>query len=87
MFTEASDVIAYAQARGNALEAPARRLFPAIDEVLVELARLDGCRLAQLSGAGPTCFALFEPNAAAEAGERELVSRNPDWWIRSTRLM
>jgi 4-diphosphocytidyl-2-C-methyl-D-erythritol kinase len=82
-----SDVIRYAQARGNALEAPARKLFPAIDEVLGELARLADCRRAQLSGAGPTCFALFETKDAAEAGERRLVNRNPDWWIRSTRLV
>ncbi len=87
IFSSVDDVISYSQARGNALEAPARRLFPAIDDVLAELARLDGCRLAQLSGAGPTCFALFESEAATEAGERELVSRNPDWWIRSTRLV
>lgn len=86
-FSSAGDVIAYASARGNALETPSRRLFPAIDEVLVELARLADCRLAQLSGAGPTCFALFESEATAEAGERTLVSRNPDWWIRSTRLV
>ena len=67
-FSNVGDVIAYAAARGNALEAPARTLFPIINTLLSELDQLAGSRLAQLSGAGPTCFALFETERAA--GER-----------------
>ena len=44
----------------NDLEAPARRLLPVIDEVLAELAAAPGCRLARMSGSGPTCFGVFE---------------------------
>ncbi len=55
-----SDVVVYAAARGNDLEAPAKKLFPVIDTLLSELRSLDGSSLAQLSGAGPTCFALFD---------------------------
>ena len=86
-FSNVGDVIAYAAARGNALEAPARTLFPIINTLLSELDQLAGSRLAQLSGAGPTCFALFETERAAGNAAAALESRHPDWWIRPTRLV
>lgn len=86
-FSTVDDVISYAAARGNALEAPARELFPIIDTLLSELGQLAGSRLARLSGAGPTCFALFDREQAAASAATELGSRHPDWWIRSTRLV
>jgi 4-diphosphocytidyl-2-C-methyl-D-erythritol kinase len=61
-------------------------LFPVIDVMLYELNRLDGCRLARLSGAGPTCFALFDARQTAEVAAAALTERQPDWWIRATRL-
>jgi 4-diphosphocytidyl-2-C-methyl-D-erythritol kinase len=85
-FSGVNDVIAYAAARGNALESPARQLFPMIGTLLSELGGLRDSRLVQLSGAGPTCFALFETEGAAASGAAELQGRNPNWWIRSTRL-
>jgi 4-diphosphocytidyl-2-C-methyl-D-erythritol kinase len=85
-FSTVNQVIAYAAARGNALEKPARELFPIIDTLLSELDQLAGSRFAQLSGAGPTCFALFDTKRAADNAAAELENRRPDWWIRSTRL-
>jgi 4-diphosphocytidyl-2-C-methyl-D-erythritol kinase len=86
-FADTAAVIAYAAARGNALEKPARALFPMLDAVLTELAQLPGSRLSQLSGAGPTCFALFETADAAKGATACLGERHPDWWIRSTGLV
>lgn len=85
-FASVSDVISYAKARGNDLQTPARSLFPIIETVMSELRRLDGNRLVQLSGAGPTCFALFESKLEAEASASALRQRRRDWWIRPTRL-
>ena len=85
-FASAYDVISYSQGRANALEGPARQLFPALDKVLSTLSRLDNCRLARLSGAGPTCFALFDERDAALSGAAALARFEPDWWIRTTRL-
>jgi len=85
-FSTVEQVIAYAAARGNALEKPARELFPIIDTLLSKLGQLTGSRFVQLSGAGPTCFALFDTKRAAESATAELENRHPDWWIRSTRL-
>ncbi|MBS0238312.1 MAG: 4-(cytidine 5'-diphospho)-2-C-methyl-D-erythritol kinase [Proteobacteria bacterium] len=81
------EVIRYAATRGNALEAPARQLFPQIGVMLSELAKLPRCRLAQLSGAGPTCFALFDTQQAAASGVRILKAIQPGWWVAATRLI
>lgn len=85
-FSSVKDVIGYAEARGNDLEAPARGLLPVVDVVLSELRRLDGNRLSRLSGAGPTCFGLFESASTAQAAASTLQQRQPDWWVRPTRL-
>jgi 4-diphosphocytidyl-2-C-methyl-D-erythritol kinase len=63
----------------NELEAPARRLCPAIDGVLSALAAQPGCMLARMSGSGATCFGLFAtPEIAAAAAPRLL---RDDWWV------
>jgi 4-diphosphocytidyl-2-C-methyl-D-erythritol kinase len=85
-FSNADDVISYAEARGNDLEPPARSLLPVIGTMLAEIRRLDNNRLAQLSGAGPTCFALFDTEQQAKAAASTLQQRQPNWWIRPTRL-
>jgi 4-diphosphocytidyl-2-C-methyl-D-erythritol kinase len=72
------------RARGNDLEAPARRLAPVIGEVLGALSAQPGCRLARMSGSGATCFGVFEePDAAARAVEAMRRAR-PSWWVIST---
>lgn len=61
----------------NDLEAPARRLVPAIGEVLKWLTAQPGVTLARMSGSGASCFALFEDEAARD----EAAAACPDkWW-------
>jgi 4-diphosphocytidyl-2-C-methyl-D-erythritol kinase len=69
------------RARANHLEDPARRLLPAIDEVLGGLARQPGCALARMSGSGATCFGLFEGAAACSRAAAALRRARPDWWV------
>jgi 4-diphosphocytidyl-2-C-methyl-D-erythritol kinase len=61
----------------NDLEAPARALVPAIDEVLDWLAARQGARLARMSGSGATCFALFERE---EERDDAAAACPRDWW-------
>lgn len=80
------DVLTYARARSNDLEAPARRLLPCIGEVLAALESAPGAVLARLSGSGPTCFALFaEPTEAAVAATA-IARAHPGWWVRTASL-
>ena len=67
----------------NDLEAPARRLVPAIDDVLRSLA---GARIARMSGSGATCFGLFDDEAAREAAAARIAADRPGWWVSQTRL-
>jgi 4-diphosphocytidyl-2-C-methyl-D-erythritol kinase len=70
----------------NDLEAPAIELEPAIADVLAVLRKLPGCRLARMSGSGPTCFGLFDSSRTASAAARTLRVGYPAWWVRATVL-
>jgi 4-diphosphocytidyl-2-C-methyl-D-erythritol kinase len=83
----AGDQIIDAVMRGtNKLEAPALTIVPEIKAVLTALAKRPGCRLARMSGGGPTCFALFGDDAEAQAAAAQLSAGHPDWWVRATVL-
>lgn len=79
-------LIDYAAPRGNDLAAAALRLAPAIGEVLAALRRLDGARLVQLAGSGPTCFALFATEDEAKGAAASLQAAHPSWWVKVTTL-
>src|SRR5262245_18714113 len=81
-----ADLIAYLHNRTNDLEAPAVSLQPVISNVLADLHKLSGCRLARMSGSGATCFALFETAKAATAAAGVLRVRRGGWWVRATTL-
>jgi 4-diphosphocytidyl-2-C-methyl-D-erythritol kinase len=72
------------RARGNDLEAPARRVAPVIGEVLAALGAQAGCRLARMSGSGATCFGLFDDAGAAARAAAALRRARPSWWVIST---
>jgi len=71
---------------GNDLTHGAIALAPVVAQVLTALEALAGARLARMSGSGPTCFALFDTSAAAEAAERQLAAARRDWWVRATTI-
>ena len=85
-FASRENVLTYARSKGNALEKPARALFPAIDAVLLGLNNLSGARFVQMSGAGPTCYAIFDSGAAAREGAAALKAENPAWWIKPATI-
>lgn len=85
-FSSPADVVAYMRLRGNDLTRPASEVVPAIGDVLAAIAANDGCRVARLSGGGPTCFGIFESDAAAAAAAARLRRRQPDWWVAATVL-
>ena len=67
----------------NDLEAPARTLAPAIDEVLDWLRSQSGTEFVRMSGSGATCFALFD----SEQSRDEAAFACPSaWWHLATFL-
>lgn len=80
------DLIAYLDNAENDLEAPASRQRPVIDEALEALNHEPGCVMAQMSGSGATCFALFDGQQFAFGAAERIAQEHPNWWVRSTRL-
>jgi len=72
--------------RGNDLEPAATSLLPVIAEIKAELAAQPGCRIAAMSGSGPTCFGIFANDEAAQGARRAIARAHPPWWVHSTRL-
>ena len=72
--------------RGNDLEPAATSLLPVIAEIKAALAAAPGCRIAAMSGRGPTCFGIFTNEEAAQGASRALARAHPAWWVQSTRL-
>ncbi|MEL6375418.1 MAG: 4-(cytidine 5'-diphospho)-2-C-methyl-D-erythritol kinase [Pseudomonadota bacterium] len=77
---------AYLKRSPNDLAAPATALAPEIAHALTLLEAAPGCRLARMSGSGPTCFGLFDDENAARAAARALQLEAPSWWVHATRL-
>ncbi len=80
-FADAATLIDWLAEQRNDLQAAAIGIAPAIAAVLDELDDLPGAGLARMSGSGATCFALFANPAKAEAAEKLLRKKRPDWWI------
>lgn len=67
----------------NDLEPAARRLVPAIGEVLDWLAGREGASFVRMSGSGASCFALFDDEEARDAAAAGCPA---DWWHLATFL-
>jgi 4-diphosphocytidyl-2-C-methyl-D-erythritol kinase len=78
-------LLAWLGASRNDLEAPARRLEPAIGDVLAALTVQPGCELARMSGSGAACFGIFPNVEQARAAATALRLAHPDWWVAASR--
>lgn len=82
---EAAAFCAWLGAMRNDLEAPARRLLPAIGAILAAIAAQPGCLLARMTGSGATCFGLFPDPAELSAAARALAA--PGRFVAATRVL
>jgi 4-diphosphocytidyl-2-C-methyl-D-erythritol kinase len=85
-FTGVEALVAHMRAVGNDLEPPAISLLPLIADLKAALAAQAGCRLAAMSGSGPTCFGIFDTETSAARSVAALKRAQPLWWITQTRL-
>lgn len=85
-FEDVGALAAYLGRQRNDLEAPARRLAPAVGAVLGALRWSPACRLARMSGSGATCFGLFETAAEAAAAADAIRAREPGWWVAAAEV-
>jgi len=80
------ELIEYLQDKHNDLYRPAVKLMPEIAELIEILEKLDGTRLARMSGSGPTCFALFSDKSKAIKGENFIKKNYPNVWCKFSSL-
>lgn len=83
---DAAALAGFLRGQRNDLEPPARRLLPAVGQVLAALAAQPGALMARMSGSGATCFALFAAEAPAAAAAAALARAEPGWWVRAAAL-
>ena len=82
----AASLVAFMRAEGNDLLAAATAVVPEIAAVRAALSGQAGCLYVGLSGAGPTCFAVFSRPQEATAAAAALRQERPDWWVSATVL-
>jgi 4-diphosphocytidyl-2-C-methyl-D-erythritol kinase len=87
MLADLPGVTAFARALGNSLAVPAIELCPTVAALLVDIEALPGCRLAQMSGSGATCFGVFDDDAAATSAAAALQAKRPGWFVRASRSL
>jgi 4-diphosphocytidyl-2-C-methyl-D-erythritol kinase len=85
-FSRLEDLLGYMCARGNDLERVATGLQPAIGEVKAALAARPDCRLAAMSGSGPTCFGVYGNRESARRAGDSIAAAHPGWWVKITVL-
>lgn len=85
-FGSANELVAYIQDTGNDLEATAIKCAPVIAEVRAALRATAGCRLAQMSGSGSTCFGIFGDADEARFAAQTISATRPQWWVVATQL-
>lgn len=68
----------------NDLENPAKEFSPEIHTVL-EALRVEGARLARMSGSGATCFGIFEGQEEANSACHAIRKAHSNWWCIATQ--
>lgn len=72
--------------RGNDLDAPARSLAPALNEITACLRGDARVRYFGLSGSGATMFALVDTEGQAKELAARVLHQRPDWWVEPAQL-
>jgi 4-diphosphocytidyl-2-C-methyl-D-erythritol kinase len=80
------NVLSFLQKSGNDMEDAASVLCPVIGDILAVLSAARGCRVARMSGSGPTCFGLFADRRLAVRAATVIRRTQPGWWVKLTLL-
>jgi 4-diphosphocytidyl-2-C-methyl-D-erythritol kinase len=71
----------------NDLQPAAVALLPVIAELETQLAGMDGCVLARMSGSGGTVFGLFGSGAQAHQAAHDLRRHWPHYWVAAAPVI
>jgi len=85
--TEFSDFISFLSDCQNDLTKAACQHCPEINTVINEISKTPHCLLSRMSGSGATCFGIYETLQKAQKAEAILQKQQPNWWIKSSRII
>jgi 4-diphosphocytidyl-2-C-methyl-D-erythritol kinase len=85
-FSDLPSLVDFMRRHGNDLERPATALLPAVTDIKAALAAQPGCRIAAMSGSGPTCFGIFADKGSAASAAAALTAMRPRWWVVPTQI-
>jgi 4-diphosphocytidyl-2-C-methyl-D-erythritol kinase len=85
-FNDLADLLRFLDASKNDLEEPARRIQPAIGDVLTAISALPGALFARMSGSGATCFGVFPDDQSCQRAAKSLSAANAGWWVQATAV-
>ena len=86
-FSSSDALITFLKKQNNDLEEAAIEIFPEIKSILSKISNLEGCLLSRMTGSGSTCFGLFSSEDTMLKANKNLQSKYPNYWIRSSRLV
>ena len=72
---------------GNDLLDAANIICPEVKPLLDVMRNIDGSLVAQMSGSGATCFALFEELQFAQKAKKIIKQKFPDYFVVNSRLL
>lgn len=78
--------LALVASHSNDLERAATAVMPVIETIKAALASQTGSAAIRLSGAGPTCFALYADVESAQMARKAIAARHPDWWVAAATI-
>lgn len=81
-----ADLVDWLGRQRNDLETPAIEAEPMIAQVFETLEKTPGCQLARMSGAGGTCFGIYQDAETAGSAAGRLAEAFPGWWVVAVRL-
>lgn len=85
-FATKKELLSFIRESGNDLLPGASRLVPVIRKVLDVLQMCDGNEVSSLTGAGPTCYGIFENEHKTEWARIKIGELQPSWWVRGGTL-
>lgn len=85
-FEDFEGLLGFLDRQDNMLTRAASQLVPDIVTARDLLALQPGCRLARMTGSGATCFGLFDGDESAARAAENILTHNPQWWVRAGTL-
>jgi 4-diphosphocytidyl-2-C-methyl-D-erythritol kinase len=80
------DIFTLIQNRRNDLQNPAIKTMPEIGLILESLEK-ENCVLSRMSGAGASCFAVFENDENLEKTYQKLQKTFPNFYLKKTKII